>query len=35
VGVRMARTINQRLFYQIVYAGMLLSGVKLLWDAWA
>jgi uncharacterized membrane protein YfcA len=35
VGVRMARTINQRFFYQIVYAGMLLSGVKLLWDAWA
>lgn len=33
VGVRLARTISQQLFYRIVYAGMLLSGVKLLADA--
>jgi uncharacterized protein len=33
VGVRMARRINQVLFYRILYAGMFLTGVKLVWDA--
>jgi uncharacterized membrane protein YfcA len=32
IGVRMARRISQRLFYGFIYAGMLLTGVKLLWD---
>ena len=32
-GVRIARRIDQRLFYRFVYLGMLLTGVKLLWDA--
>jgi hypothetical protein len=33
VGVRLARRISQQLFYRFIYAGMLLTGVKLLWDA--
>jgi uncharacterized membrane protein YfcA len=33
VGVRLARRISQRLFYQILYLGMFLTGVKLLSDA--
>jgi uncharacterized membrane protein YfcA len=33
VGVRMARRISQVLFYRFVYAGMFLTGVKLLWDS--
>jgi uncharacterized membrane protein YfcA len=33
VGVRLARRISQRLFYQILYLGMFLTGIKLLWDA--
>jgi uncharacterized protein len=33
-GVRLARRIPAVLFYRIVYAGMFLTGVKLLWDAW-
>jgi len=33
VGVRLARRISQVLFYRFLYAGMLLTGVKLLWDA--
>ena len=33
VGVRLARRINQVLFYRFVYLGMLLTGVKLMWDA--
>jgi uncharacterized membrane protein YfcA len=33
VGVRLARRISQRLFYQFVYTGMLLTGLKLVWDA--
>jgi len=33
VGVRLARRISQVLFYRFVYAGMFLTGVKLLWDA--
>lgn len=33
VGVRLARRISQQLFYRFLYAGMFLTGVKLLWDA--
>ena len=33
VGVRLARRISQLWFYRFLYAGMLLTGVKLLWDA--
>jgi uncharacterized membrane protein YfcA len=33
VGVRLAHRIRPRLFYQLVYAGMLLTGLKLVWDA--
>ena len=31
-GVWMARRIDQRLFYRIIYAGMALTGFKLSWD---
>ncbi len=34
VGVRIAHRINPVLFYRLVYAGMFLTGCKLLWDAW-
>lgn len=34
VGVRIAKRINQVLFYRLLYAGMLLTGCKLVWDAW-
>lgn len=33
VGVRLARRISQVLFYRFLYAGMLLTGIKLLSDA--
>jgi uncharacterized protein len=33
VGVRLARRISPVLFYRMVYLGMLLTGVKLVWDA--
>ena len=33
VGVRIARRIQPTLFYRLVYLGMLLTGVKLIWDA--
>ena len=33
VGVRLARRINPVLFYRLVYGGMFLTGVKLVWDA--
>lgn len=33
VGVRMAKTISPVLFYRLLYTGMLLTGCKLLWDA--
>lgn len=33
VGVRLARRINPLLFYRLVYLGMFLTGVKLVWDA--
>lgn len=34
VGVRIAHRIKPKLFYRLIYAGMLLTGIKLLWDAW-
>ena len=34
VGVRIAHRIRPVLFYRMIYAGMLLTGVKLVWDAW-
>ena len=34
VGVRIAHRIKPQLFYRLVYAGMFLTGVKLVWDAW-
>jgi uncharacterized membrane protein YfcA len=33
VGVRIAHRIKPKLFYRLIYAGMLLTGLKLLWDA--
>jgi uncharacterized membrane protein YfcA len=33
LGVRIAHRIQPRLFYRLVYAGMFLTGVKLVWDA--
>jgi uncharacterized membrane protein YfcA len=33
LGVRLARRINQVLFYRLVYLGMFLTGIKLVWDA--
>lgn len=33
VGVRIARRIDQKLFYRLLYLGMLLTGCKLLWDS--
>ena len=35
IGVRMAKTISPLWFYRFLYAGMLLTGLKLLWDGWA
>lgn len=35
VGVRVARRISQRWFYRMLYAGMLLTGCKLVWDGFA
>ncbi|MEJ6020804.1 sulfite exporter TauE/SafE family protein [Ramlibacter sp. PS4R-6] len=32
-GVRLAHRIRPQLFYRLVYAGMFLTGVKLVWDA--
>lgn len=34
-GVKVARRIQPDLFYRLVYAGMLLTGLKLVWDAFA
>ncbi|MBU3738936.1 MAG: sulfite exporter TauE/SafE family protein [Rhodoferax sp.] len=34
IGVRLARHIQPVLFYRLLYAGMFLTGVKLIWDAW-
>ncbi len=33
VGAWLTRRIQPTLFYQLVYAGMLLTGLKLVWDA--
>ena len=33
IGVRLARRINQVLFYRFLYTGMALTGIKLIWDA--
>lgn len=33
-GVRIAHRINPVLFYRLVYSGMFLTGIKLVWDAW-
>lgn len=35
IGVHWARRISQQLFYRFLYAGMLLTGIKLLWDGLA
>ncbi len=35
VGVRLARRISEILFYRLLYAGMFLTGCKLLWDGFA
>jgi uncharacterized protein len=35
VGVKIARRIQPTLFYRLIYAGMFLTGCKLIWDAWA
>jgi uncharacterized membrane protein YfcA len=32
VGVRLTRYINPTWFYRVAYSGMLLTGLKLLWD---
>jgi len=32
VGVHLARSISQLWFYRFLYGGMLLTGIKLLWD---
>lgn len=32
IGVKLARRISPLLFYRFVYAGMLLTGLKLVWD---
>jgi uncharacterized membrane protein YfcA len=32
VGVRIAHRIDPVLFYRVVYTGMLLTGLKLVWD---
>jgi len=34
VGMRIAHRIQPLLFYRLVYVGMLLTGIKLVWDAW-
>ena len=34
-GVRLARHVSQVLFYRLVYAGMFLTGIKLVWDGFA
>lgn len=34
IGVRIAHRINPVLFYRLIYLGMFLTGIKLVWDAW-
>ncbi len=33
MGVRLARRIDPKLFFRLVYGGLFLTGVKLIWDA--
>lgn len=33
IGIRIAKHIDPKLFYKILYTGMLLTGCKLVWDA--
>ena len=33
VGVRLARRVSPVVFYRLIYVGMLLTGIKLLWDS--
>ena len=33
IGVTLARRIEPKLFYRLIYAGLLLTGLKLVWDA--
>ena len=33
VGVRLARRVSPVVFYRLIYLGMLLTGIKLLWDS--
>lgn len=35
IGVRLAHRIQPKLFYRLLYAGMLLTGIKLVWDGFA
>ena len=32
LGVRIARRIDEKLFYRLLYGGMFLTGIKLVWD---
>ena len=32
IGVRLARRVNPVLFYRLIYLGLLLTGLKLVWD---
>lgn len=34
IGVNIAKRIDQKLFYRLVYWGMALTGCKLVWDGW-
>ena len=34
LGTRIAHRIEPVVFYRVIYAGMLLTGLKLVWDAW-
>jgi uncharacterized protein len=33
IGIRIAKRIKPDLFYKLLYLGMLLTGCKLIWDA--
>jgi uncharacterized protein len=33
MGVRLARRIDPKLFFRLVYGGLFLTGIKLIWDA--
>lgn len=34
IGVRIVQRIDPRWFYRLLYAGMLMTGLKLTWDGW-